>query len=410
MFDDIPENYKAQTADNEEEGWRYMPGRQERAPSAGAADPRSRRALHRARDQSRAEAVRTAASFSISPGSKKSFRTRAEHIKTKAAEHVSPVQTTGRHRHHPGADGGRPDDALHDGRDSRRRRHADVECARACSPPANAPPGSMAPIDWAAIRFPTCWFSGNGPANSRRSSRKENSLGADRCRPSRRSGTETLWSHSSAMQSGENGAYQVQKDLQEMMQDNVGIVRREDEMQAALEGLNALWERARTGRRRPAIANSIPAGTPRSICRICSPFPKPSRARPWNERKAAARSSARIIRTRDAEFAKVNTIVWKGADGAMQIRREPIPEMPRGFEASHRGDEMRNTSRPSESGAATRTAASFAITRPKSPKAWSCSTRSTTSRPPRRTTSPAAGIARPANAAPARRKSTACPS
>ena len=29
--------------------------------------------------------------------------------------------------------------------------------------------------------------------------------------------------------------YQVQHDLQEMMQDNVGIVRDEDEMQAALE-------------------------------------------------------------------------------------------------------------------------------------------------------------------------------
>ena len=54
MFDDIPENYKTQTADNEEEGWRYMPGRQERAPPAGAADPRSRRALHHARDQGRA--------------------------------------------------------------------------------------------------------------------------------------------------------------------------------------------------------------------------------------------------------------------------------------------------------------------------------------------------------------------
>src|SRR3712207_8440944 len=26
MFDDIPENYRAQTADNEEEGWRYTQG------------------------------------------------------------------------------------------------------------------------------------------------------------------------------------------------------------------------------------------------------------------------------------------------------------------------------------------------------------------------------------------------
>jgi succinate dehydrogenase / fumarate reductase flavoprotein subunit len=29
-----------------------------------------------------------------------------------------------------------------------------------------------------------------------------------------------------------------------------------------------------------------------------------------------------------AEFGKVNTAVWKGPDGAMQLRRIPIPTMP----------------------------------------------------------------------------------
>src|SRR4029078_13104665 len=40
------------------------------------------------------------------------------------------------------------------------------------------------------------------------------------------------------------GAYQVQYALQEMMQTLVGIVRREEEMQQALEGLGALRSRA----------------------------------------------------------------------------------------------------------------------------------------------------------------------
>ena len=31
MFDDIPENYRTQTADNEEEGWRYTQGDNQRA-------------------------------------------------------------------------------------------------------------------------------------------------------------------------------------------------------------------------------------------------------------------------------------------------------------------------------------------------------------------------------------------
>src|SRR6185436_735927 len=39
--------------------------------------------------------------------------------------------------------------------------------------------------------------------------------------------------------SGE-GPYKVQHDLQDMMQDLVGIVRREDEMKKALEGIQAL--------------------------------------------------------------------------------------------------------------------------------------------------------------------------
>src|SRR6202011_3330297 len=38
--------------------------------------------------------------------------------------------------------------------------------------------------------------------------------------------------------------YQVQHDLQKMMQNLVGIVRREEEMVRALDGLDKLWERA----------------------------------------------------------------------------------------------------------------------------------------------------------------------
>ena len=43
-------------------------------------------------------------------------------------------------------------------------------------------------------------------------------------------------------QDGEN-PFQIQSDLQEMMQDLVGIVRTEEEMQSALEGIEKLRER-----------------------------------------------------------------------------------------------------------------------------------------------------------------------
>ena len=41
------------------------------------------------------------------------------------------------------------------------------------------------------------------------------------------------------------GPYQIQYDLQNMMQELVGIVRREDEMTRALDGIAKLWERAK---------------------------------------------------------------------------------------------------------------------------------------------------------------------
>ena len=54
MFDDIPDLYKTQTADNEDEGWRYTQGDQRCAPAAGAADARSRGPLHQSRSKGRA--------------------------------------------------------------------------------------------------------------------------------------------------------------------------------------------------------------------------------------------------------------------------------------------------------------------------------------------------------------------
>src|SRR5206468_2999621 len=47
---------------------------------------------------------------------------------------------------------------------------------------------------------------------------------------------------------GNEGPYQIQQSLQEMMQDLVGIVRREEEMLRALEGLTALRQRAAKAR------------------------------------------------------------------------------------------------------------------------------------------------------------------
>jgi succinate dehydrogenase / fumarate reductase flavoprotein subunit len=127
---------------------------------------------------------------------------------------------------------------------------------------------------------------------------------------------------------GDENPYKVQQDLQEMMQDLVGIVRKEDEMQRALAGLEQLWERARKAR---AIGNrEYNPGwhTAMDLHNLLTVSEAVTRA-------ALLRKESRGGQFRDdypqkdtANFGKVNSVVWKGDDGRMQIRLDRIPEMP----------------------------------------------------------------------------------
>ena len=88
---------------------------------------RATRSRARSTPRSRpAAAPRTAASTSTSPS-----RLPAEEITQAAAVDVPPVQGAGRRRHHQGADGGRPDLPLRDGRHRGRPRHRSCRGARA---------------------------------------------------------------------------------------------------------------------------------------------------------------------------------------------------------------------------------------------------------------------------------------
>jgi succinate dehydrogenase / fumarate reductase flavoprotein subunit len=123
-------------------------------------------------------------------------------------------------------------------------------------------------------------------------------------------------------------AYQVQYDLQEMMQDLVGIVRREDEMVRALEGLQKLWQRASkvgvTGNREynPGWHTALDLHNLLTVSEAVT-------------RSAIDRKESRGAQFRDdypkkddANWGKVNIIARKAPDGSMQIRREPIPPIP----------------------------------------------------------------------------------
>jgi succinate dehydrogenase / fumarate reductase flavoprotein subunit len=125
---------------------------------------------------------------------------------------------------------------------------------------------------------------------------------------------------------GEN-PYSVQRDLQELMQHNVGIVRHEGEMLEALDRLKTLWERAGrvgiTGNRdfNPGWHTAVDL---KNLLTISEAI-----ARAALERKESRGAQFREdYPDKDEKFSKVNTIIRKGADGSMDVRLEPLPEMP----------------------------------------------------------------------------------
>jgi succinate dehydrogenase / fumarate reductase flavoprotein subunit len=125
---------------------------------------------------------------------------------------------------------------------------------------------------------------------------------------------------------GEN-PYQIQRDLQELMQDNVGIVRTESEMQHALGQLHQLKQRANraavTGNREynPGWHTTIDLKNLLTVSEATT--------RAAVERKESRGAQFREdYPEKDDRFSKVNTIISKAPDGSMQIQLEPLPEIP----------------------------------------------------------------------------------
>ncbi len=122
------------------------------------------------------------------------------------------------------------------------------------------------------------------------------------------------------------GPFQIQYALQEMMQDLVGIVRNEDEMQRAAKGIAELRQRAEkvavVGNREynpgwhaaldlPNLFTVVEAITLSGIER------KESRGAHFRE----------DYPEKSDEFAKVNTTLRRAADGSIEVRREPVPAL-----------------------------------------------------------------------------------
>jgi succinate dehydrogenase / fumarate reductase flavoprotein subunit len=124
-----------------------------------------------------------------------------------------------------------------------------------------------------------------------------------------------------------DGPYQVQHELQEMMQKLVGIVRLENEMTQALEGISKLKARAAKvavyGHREynPGWHTAIDLKHLLTISEAIT--------RAAIDRKESRGGHFREdFPDKDPAAAKYNSVISKGADGLMQLRREPIPAIP----------------------------------------------------------------------------------
>jgi len=121
--------------------------------------------------------------------------------------------------------------------------------------------------------------------------------------------------------------YAIQHELQRVMQDQVGIARNELEMEEALEGIARLRERAKhvvvSGNREynPGWHTALDL---RNLLTFSEAI-----AHAGLERKESRGAHARIdFPDKDPKLGKVNIVVRKGIGGALEVSPQPIPEIP----------------------------------------------------------------------------------
>jgi succinate dehydrogenase / fumarate reductase flavoprotein subunit len=123
------------------------------------------------------------------------------------------------------------------------------------------------------------------------------------------------------------GPYQIQQKLQEIMQDLVGIVRTESEMRQALAEIEELSRRTSAvsveGNREYNNGWHTALDLP-NLLTVSEAI-----ARAAIEREESRGAHFREDRpSKSPELGKISMVVRRGSAGEMQVHREPVPEMP----------------------------------------------------------------------------------
>ena len=322
MFDAIPENYRAQTADNEEEGWRYCQGGKDarRPPELLTRDHVSRCIV---REIKEGRGSPHGGVYLDISWIKKKLPNAAEHIKRKLPsmyhqfKQLADIDITeqpmevGPTTHY--IMGG-----VHVDADTQMSRVAGLFAAGECAAGINGANrlGGNSLSDLLVFGKRAGEFAAKFA--------KENLLGKIDDGRIESVAREALAPFE--RRDGEN-PYQVQKDLQDTMQNLVGIVRNESEMREALGKIDDFKNRAEnaavSGNREynPGWHTALDLENLLTVSEGIT-------------RAALERKESRGAQFRDdypeknEQFAKVNTMIAKAADDSMQVRLEPVPEMP----------------------------------------------------------------------------------
>ena len=317
---------------------------------------------------------------------------------------------------------------LHHGRRARRRRHGGDDRRRASTPPARSPAACTAPNR----------LGGNSLSDLLVFGRRAGLAAAERAlgiagevddRPRLRSSDVTQHALSFFDHEGGENAYAVHQELQDTMQDLVGIIRTESELRRGDGEAGRVRRAGRRVARSKATVSSTPAGTSPSTWSRCSRSLAARRCRAIERRESRGGHTRDDYPVPDPELENVNMItrltdgeyvVTSGAEAASRDARRVWRS------SSRRSALMAVDTEPGHVGAcgAERRTHRDRITHAhlarrrerrrvrglhacRHRRARSCSTSSTASRPSRRRTSRCAGTARPASAARAAPRSTA---
>src|SRR5262245_23775806 len=323
MFDDIPEAYRSQTADNEEEGWRYTQGDKNarRPPELLTRDHVSRCIV---REIKNGRGSPHGGVFLDISWIKERLTNAAEHIKKKLPSMY--------HQFKQLAD----IDITREPMEVGPTTHYVMGGVRVdAETQMSTVPGLFAAGECAAGINGANRLGGNSLSDLLVFGKRAGEFAAQFARSAKAASVDGAQADEAARHalepfdrgpSGE-GPYQVQYALQDMMQDLVGIVRNEPEMRKALDSLERLRERARivgVGGHREYNPGWHAALDLENLLLVSEAVTRSAIER----RESRGGHFRDDFPEKDPAFGSFNLIVRKGRDGGMEVDRAAIPPMP----------------------------------------------------------------------------------